>query len=399
MQKVNSNSCLICNSSDLYQIIDIKNFPLFFGAIPADKKENVEKFPLKIAYCRKCGHVQQVNLIDEQTMNRVYDAEYYNCPSPVSTGMGVSEINKFISFFNKNNLRKGKLLEIACFDGFVLKKIQNDSWDVYGCDPSPMTAIAKNLIGKQKIKNEYFFKGLYGKESFDCIIFRNLLEHIYDLHKFLRSVSYSLKNEGRIFIDVPNLKTYEPLGGFGMFFHQHVSYFSIDSLRNLLLMHGYQIEREYNGDPNLFIQAVKIGSVNKIQEFDYLKNEKRLNSFPEKQNILVSEIIKYFNNNNKTKIALFGASALATSLFSILNKKQRNKIVAIFDNDQDKNDKELVGSNVPISSPSSFSPESFDSILITTYFFDKEIRKQLKAKDCPSEKIVSINDFTKIYEY
>jgi len=393
MGKVISNKCLICNSSQLHQLIRIEKFPLFFGAIPPDKKGDVEECPLTISYCLKCGHFQQVDLVEEEIMNRVYDAEYYNCPSPVSTGMGLREIEKFYSFFNENNLKKGKLLEVACFDGFLLRKIQNDGWDVYGCDPSPMTVIAENLIGKGKIKNEYFCKGLYKQDSFDCIVFRNLLEHIYDLHEFITSVSYSLKDGGHIFIDVPNLKTYEPLGGFGMFFHQHVSYFSNNSIRNLLSLHGYQIEREFNGNPNLFIQAVKTGVVTEVEELDHIMNEKELRTFPEKQTTLVNEIIEYFNKNNKTKIALFGASALATSIISILDKKQIKKIVAVFDNDIDKKDKELHGLNLPISVPSNFNPANYDSILITTYFFDKEIHEQLIDKDCPKEKIVSINDF------
>ena len=81
MGKVISNKCLICNSSQLHQLIRIEKFPLFFGAIPPDKKGDVEEFPLTISYCQKCGHFQQFDLVEEEIMNRVYDAEYYNCPA------------------------------------------------------------------------------------------------------------------------------------------------------------------------------------------------------------------------------------------------------------------------------------------------------------------------------
>ena len=150
-----------------------------------------------------------------------------------------------------------------------------------------------------------------------------------------------------------------------------------------------------HGNPNLFIQAVKTGVVTEVEELDHIMNGKELRTFPEKQTTLVNEIIEYFNKNNKTKIALFGASALATSIISILDKKQIKKIVAVFDNDIDKKDKELHRLDLPISVPSNFNPANYDSILITTYFFDKEIHKQLIAKDCPKEKIVSINDFVR----
>ena len=97
MKIKNINLCLICNSENLEQLFYNENFPLFFGAIPSDMKKDVKQYPLQISCCIKCGLVQQINLLEEEIMNQVYDADYYNCPSPVTTGMGLSEIEKFYS--------------------------------------------------------------------------------------------------------------------------------------------------------------------------------------------------------------------------------------------------------------------------------------------------------------
>ena len=386
------NSCRICNSSSFSDLLNIARFPLHFGAIPPEEKKNVQQYPLAIAICNDCGLVQQLNLLDEEILNRVYDATYYNCPSPVTTGMGISEIEKFYSFFKKNNLNKGKLLEIACFDGYLLKKFQDDGWDVYGCDPSPITKNARELLRFDKVKIEYFNDKTYPPSSFDVIIFRNLLEHIYDLHKFLNSVSVSLRDSGRIFIDVPNIKQYEKYGGLGSFFHQHVSYFSIETLANLLRNHGFGIERFYEGDPNLFLQAVK---TNDEKQFilDNELNGVELNNFVKNNNSLHNQINKYFSDPKNNKIAIFGASALTTHILSLLNSEQKNKIRYIFDNDNVKYNKQLFGSKVSISNPDDIHGSDFDSILINTYFFTSEIRLQLKQYGIDNGKIVSINDF------
>ena len=386
------NQCLICSSEEFSEILHVEQFPVIFGAIPPDKKKDVEQFPITIASCLKCNHVQQVNLIDEDIMNRVYNADYYNLSSPVSTGMGTKEINNFYSFFSSNTLNKGKLLEIACFDGYLLKIFQTEGWDVFGCDPSPITVTAGKLIGEEKINNEFFYKGLYPPNSFDVIIFRNLLEHVYDLHGFLSSISYNLKYGGSIFIDVPNIKEYVKYGGLCSFFHQHISYFSLQTLTLLLTKHGYSVERSYEGNPNLFIQALK-GETNSHNQFQ-TKNE-TIGIDPkilmEKQTALWMEISKYFNESRNKRIALFGASAMATYIVCFLNTEQLNKIVYIFDNDVDKHQKELFNCKVIISNPENIDKCDFDSLLITTNLFSNEICQQLNQLGIDKNKITSIS--------
>ena len=388
------NSCRICSSSSFSDLFNIESFPLFYGAITPKKKKDDQQYPLSIAICNDCGLVQQLNLLDEEIINRVYDADYHSCPSPVATGIGIGEIEKFHSFFNQNSLNKGKLLELACFDGYLLKKIQKDGWDVFGCDPSPTTKTAADLIGKKRIVNDYFHKDLYPSNLFDVIVFRNLLEHIYDLHEFIRSISFSLKIGGRIFVEVPNVKEYVKYGGVGSFFHQHVSYFSLKTLTHLLTKHGFTIERFHEGNPNLFVQAVK-RELNDKKQFKpgYKIIGIDQQSFIKKHSALLNEIIKYFNEPNYKKIALFCASAFSTYILSFLKPDQTNKISYIFDNDKNKQGKEIIGCNVSISNPNEINTSSFDSILITTYLFHNEIRQQLQDFRIESGKIISISDF------
>ena len=115
-------------------------------------------------------------------------------------------------------------MEIACFDGYILSKLQKLGWDVYGCDPSQITKNAVKMFGEERIVNDFFTKETFPPGSFDVIIFRNLLEHLYDIHEFIQTVFQVLKPGGKIFIDVPNVKALLDVGGFGTFFHQHISY-------------------------------------------------------------------------------------------------------------------------------------------------------------------------------
>ena len=77
-----------------------KKFPTFFGAITKSQIKKINNFPLEISYCIKCNLVQQTKPISEKYMNEVYNSKYYNCPSPLKSGMGLREIHKFWNFFN-----------------------------------------------------------------------------------------------------------------------------------------------------------------------------------------------------------------------------------------------------------------------------------------------------------
>ena len=377
--------CLLCAKSGLKLFYKINSFPTYFGAIPAKSYRKIKKFPLEVSYCSKCNLVQQSKIIKEKYMNEVYSSEYYNCPSPKKNKIGRREIDKFLNFFSFFNIKKKKILEIASFDGYLLDKIKTNN-DVYGCDPSQESKNLKKKYGSKKIKTLFYKKGIYKKKEFDIIIFRNLLEHIYDIKKFLESVKYSLKDNGHIFIDVPNIKAIVNSGSLGVFFHQHISYFSKNTITNVLNLNGFEVKKIYEGNPNLFVYAVKKDAGKKINlknndnEF-LIKNIKKSKKIKEK-------ILKIFSNKNNSQIALFGMSALATTIVNFLSKKFRDKIVMLIDNDKEKQGKILCGYNKVIAKPKDLLKTDFDKLLVCSYFFKKEIVQSLSLHIKNKKKII-----------
>lgn len=382
------HECSFCSSKSFKRLYKINKFPIYFGAIPKKDNNKIKQFPLKVSFCRNCNLVQQTNRINEKYMNQVYSSKYYNCPSPKKSGMGLREIHKFWEFFISLNLKPKKVLELASFDGYLLGLLKSKKWDVYGCDPSVASKkIAKKKF-KKKIKTVFYKKGTYNKNEFDLIIFRNLLEHIYDLKNFLQNVSYSLKNNGYILVDVPNIKAIVKSGSFGVFFHQHLSYFSKNTIKQILENNGFKVIKITEGNPNLFIFAKKIKEV-KIKKVTN-NDQKFLNKNLNKSEFTKNKIIKIFNDKKNKKIILFGMSALATSIINILSKKLKNKIILLSDNDKEKHGKLLCGFGKPILHPRYIKKINFDKIIICSYFFKKEIINSLKEYAKDKKKIITI---------
>jgi len=379
--------CISCKTKNKFtNIFFAKKFPIFFGAVPTDLK-SVKDYPLEISCCKNCNLIQQSKKIKESVVNKIYESYYYNCPAPTISKIGKSEINKFLEYFKGRNNKKGKVLEIACFDGYILRKLKKEKWDVYGCDPSPTTKNLIKILGKKKVKQNYFSKKLF-ETKFDIIIFRNLLEHIYDIHGFLREIKNSLKNDGKIYIDVPNVKEILKLGGFGSFFHQHISYFSIETLNDVLKKNDFVIKNYFEGNPNMFVEA-KIKKKN--ENFPIFKKyNPKINNVKKKYKIFKKKLNSIFIKNKENKFVLFGASSVATTMMYTLKNSIKKNIVLVIDNDLQKHGKLLSGSNLNISHPKMIKKIFYDKVFILTYYFADQVKKTLKKLSVKKNKIITL---------
>jgi len=130
-----------------------------------------------------------------------------------------------------------KIIGNRLFGWLFLNLMQKQGWNVWGCDPSPKTKIAIERF-KIPIKKEFFDKKLYS-QKFDCIVIRHVLEYVEDLKNFLNEISSSLNLDGYLAIEVPNIVYTLKTGAIGSFIHEHISYFSSQSLEKLLSEMGY----------------------------------------------------------------------------------------------------------------------------------------------------------------
>lgn len=78
----------------------------------------------------------------------------------------------------------------------------------------------------------------------DVIIIRHVMEHLDDLDVIMESIRQILGN-GILFIEVPYLKRIIEQKQFYAFFHEHLSYYSVTSLRILLEKADFQIHHVY----------------------------------------------------------------------------------------------------------------------------------------------------------
>jgi 2-polyprenyl-3-methyl-5-hydroxy-6-metoxy-1,4-benzoquinol methylase len=98
---------------------------------------------------------------------------------------------------------KGRMLDVGCGDGSVVKLAQNLGWDAEGLDFDPeavKTAQRKGLkVGVGRVADQHYDQG-----SFDLVLMNHVIEHIHAPIQTLIELKRILKSTGTLVIRTPN---------------------------------------------------------------------------------------------------------------------------------------------------------------------------------------------------
>lgn len=148
-------------------------------------------------------------------------------------------------------------LEIGSSAGQFLWHVKDKFGELAGIElDTSCAAFCRELLASGGVKTTIYTDSMEDirwkpEETFDYIAFFQVLEHITDPVQFMRNVRERLKDDGRVFIEVPNLD--DPLRSLWdvpeyekFYYHEaHLSYFSEKSLGLLLETCGFSAEKFY----------------------------------------------------------------------------------------------------------------------------------------------------------
>lgn len=331
---IENKKCLINLTTDLVSVLKLKNYPLteFFGKFE-------KKFPSidqEILISKSSGHFQIKYFVDPKFL---YNKKNYKFRTSASSK---DQINEFIKY-TKKILKKKKIkhiLDVGGNDSYIINSISNPLTKKYIIDPVTKKIHGIKIINKL-INDVNLIKDI---KPCDVIICRHTLEHLVDPVNFLRKLlNHSHQNCDFIF-EVPSVERMMSQLRFDTINHQHISYFSIETLKILInksggVLKNYQI---YNNGPCggsiLFHFKKKI----KYQPYKKVKISK---NFFIKKKIFQKQFLKFTKklknlknsiNKSESKIFCYGA-ALALSTYLYFLKINHSKIKVIIDDDKRKN--------------------------------------------------------------
>ena len=381
-------TCRSCNSKNLIEIISLGNQYLS-DFLKTNRKPKA--FPLKIVVCKKCFLVQ----LEHTTPQKFLYTERYGYKSGINQTMKdelegiVEKALQKIKIVNKDTM----VVDIGANDGTLLK---NYPKKIFSVGVEPIEKFAKEAKKyTNKVVNDYFTYEAFAKvvknKKADVVTAISCFYDMEEPNEFVEDVKKIMKDDGVFIIQQNYLVGMLKQNAFDNIVHEHLEYYSLFSLNNLLEKHGMEVfdveERTLNGGSFRTYIAFKgkhkkTKAVLKMERSEkrlklnnkkiYLDFAKRIKD--NKENVL--NFIKKQNGLGKL-VYLYGASTRGNTLLQYF--KLNNKLITkAVERNPEKWGKIIASVGIPIISEEEARKDKPDYMLVLPWFFKEEFLQREK---------------------
>ena len=358
------NKCRLCFNKKLMPIYKFGSQYVSNFVNKGNIKKGI-KAPLNLVYCNNCKLLQLEHSAPQEIMYK----KFYWYRSSVTRTMinALKDIHatvKKLSILKKDDT----ILDIGANDGTLLNFFKKDGFKTIGCEP------AKNLIKELKKNCDYVLNDFWSLEKLNKIIKKNHIKKpklitaigmFYDLEdpsKFISDAAKALDNDGVFIAQLMCLNSMLKKNDLGNICHEHLEFYSYESLKYLFEKNGFKIfkveENNINGG-SYRIYCKK----NITKSINYKENKKKFDKF----------VIKAKKQNKK--IFLYGASTKGNTLLQYYNIS--SKIIPFAaERSPEKWGKYTIGTGVKIISEEKARKLNPDYFFVMPYAFIKEFQKR-----------------------
>ncbi len=278
----NVEQCPICNQAAFAPLLTCKDY-----------LSSHESFELKT--CISCTFVFTSPRPDLQSLHAYYESNRYISHTGKSTGV-IDFLyllaRKFTLRWKINLIKKFRknlsIFDYGCGTGEMLHACQQQGWQISGLEPSEQARQkAEQLTGINIAVSLEQLKG----QQFDVITLWHVLEHVMDLRKKLSELKALLKEDGLLFLAVPNCQSPDALfyreywAGYDV--PRHLWHFTKATMTELLGLEGLTVRS---------IQPMKLDAY-----YVSLLSEKHKSPFNSTPASFIQGAIRGFLSNRKAR--------------------------------------------------------------------------------------------------
>jgi len=394
------NACRVCQNPNLIKILSLGSQ---FISNYVDEKfihSDDDKVPLDLVLCPEntggCGLLQSKHTTSRELLYKEY---WFRSGLNESMKSALKDITKTIEQITSLT-SEDLVLDIGCNDGSLLRSYDADVVKI-GFEP------ASNLINEAQVGTDFIINDFFQSDKFSknfpgkkCKVITSIAM-FYDLddpNRFVSDISNCLHDDGIWIIQMAYLIPMLKLNGFDNIGHEHLEYYSVKALNNLIEKHGlkiFNVEKNdvYGGSIRAYIThkkndtiPISISVQNIVQEEDNLglDNMSIYNEFAHRVNEIKEKLCDFIHkevNNGKT-IYAYGASTKGNTLLQFCNLDV-NLIKKAIDRDEKKIGKITIGTKIPIISEEQARSEKPDFFLVLPWhlidFFKEREKDYLKS--------------------
>lgn len=240
METKHYSACPACGSIEIKPVMTVK-----------DHSVTGESFP--IFSCPRCTLRFTQDVPAAHEIGRYYQSQDYISHTNTSRGI-VNRVYKIVraSMLRRKRklvekytgVRKGMILDLGSGVGSFASEMKRSGWQVTGLEPDEgARATARSIYGIELDDTDGFYR--LKPESFDAVTLWHVLEHVHELEAYIAQLKTVLKENGRLFIAVPNY-TCGDAAAYGPFWAaydvpRHLYHFSPAAMEALMTRFGLKI--------------------------------------------------------------------------------------------------------------------------------------------------------------
>jgi hypothetical protein len=343
------------------------------------------KAPLELCICNTCSLIQ---LRHTAPMELMY-ARYYWYRSGVTDIMRTALRNVTVEIEDMVSLSEGDVvLDIGANDGTLLKSYSIDGLETVGCEP------ADNLVEELRTKTRHTIHDFWNIENFEklgigkarVVTALGMFYDLEDPNQFIADAQKVLAEDGVFVAQLMCLASMLEKNDLGNICHEHLEYYSLDSLKYLFEQNGLEMfkieENNVNGGSyRIFARHYKGTGI----EYDEHYSPDDLRAFIERIKENKKKCIDFIRGevaNGKT-VYVYGASTKGNTILQYYGL-DASLITAAAERSPEKWGKYTVGTGIPIVSESDARDAQPDYFLVLPWafldeFYDREAEWRKKG--------------------
>lgn len=383
--------CLVCANPSLDLVLDLGKTALANNFITAQELDTEEPtYPLQLARCSDCGHVQLPRRVSPTEM---FDTYLYVSSMSGTLRSHLRSVAATATSFAAASA--GDLaVDIGSNDGTLLTGYEGSGLRTLGVDPAANLAeLAKSKgietsVGYfgEKLASE--IKNKYGQAK--IITATNSFPHIPMLADYIKGIRTLLSRDGVFLIEAHYAGAMAAEIAFDTIYHEHVSYWLLSPMHRLMTQHNLEIVAVehlpiHHGQARVYVCHKGIREIDVSVHAAYEKEQSSglLDSQAWKQFAAQSRDLKQslhsmlldIRADSKT-VAGYGAPAKASTLLGFLGLGPAD-IPYIADRSPLKQGRYTPGTHIPIVAPERVLEEKPDYLVLFAWNFAEEIMEQL----------------------
>ena len=323
------DNCAICNSkAEKRIIVKYENSPRH----PYHKKlldasvDHMRYFfcDVIIQQCPDCGHISRK--AGGEPTSEIYATDSLSCV-PVSRQM-MERVEGLAQFLNTKIPKNSKVADIGGGSGELSFALAGKGHCIDLFEPSlSVSTYNQNNDKGVNLINDFFEPTRL--QAYDCIILKQVLEHLSNPREMLSSIHRTLKPQSILYLEIPSLEYIIENNSVADFHYQHIHYFSQNSIKRLIHQTGFEVLETINICYGHDIGYLLMRADDPVSHHDQ-NIHPRINVDPNNFINAIKSARKTIKNSIKGKTALYGAGAYMQAFIGLFWEEELN-IHSIYD--------------------------------------------------------------------